>query len=178
MNKECAMEFPFQTVYDHFARPIVTMGLKEKMFDPRMFLAFMRGNEIDRITELPHIERFFGSEGGKDTLGMFVRTSMAMVGDMEICMVLMSEAWYKVIPNSDNKPLKDVRPRGSIANDPDSQECIMITIYRPEGTRMGTLYINPDRSLTYSPLHKSTSIGGRLSTHPDREDLPEDLTQH
>ncbi len=171
-------EFPFQTVYDYFAMPLVTHGLSSELFDPMMCTVAMIDDKIVACTPLPRVERFFRNGGGKDALGMFLRTSMALIGDSAYCLVLMSEAWYKSIQNSDNKPLKDVRPRGSLENDPDAQECIMITIYRPEGTRMGTLFINPDRSLTYSPLHNSTSIGGRLSTHPDREDLPEGMTQH
>jgi hypothetical protein len=101
--------FPFEAVYEYFARPLVTLGLDEIMFQPKMFTVTVEGEKVVRVAPLPDVGRFFESGGGKDALGDFVRTVMAVVDDMPVCLVLMSEAWYKTIPDPENKGLKAIR---------------------------------------------------------------------
>lgn len=177
-------EFPFQKVYDHFAQPMVVLSPVPIDLAPSLAIVRMKGEEIENITILPdeHVALFFRNASGKAALGEFLRMSLglAKANNEPICLVLMAESYFKQtsIEGSKEETLKRLQKQ-SLANDPDASECIMISIYRPDEMRMGVMSLNEDRSLNYAPLMPTDGkISGRLTNHPDKDDLPEGMTSH
>jgi hypothetical protein len=164
-------DFPFERIYNHFAKPLADRGkLQTDMLPP--FFAVVRINEEDKleVTELDDIGRFFEGPGGTTALGDFIRMVVPAMGDQPVCLVLITEAYY-LEQKKEGGTLEDAlkaRGTGRLKDNPESKECVMIKIYRPEGGASGMMEIKPGRIVEYAPMWpKDADIGGNLSLTPD-----------
>jgi len=159
-------EFPYEEVYKHFAEPIVKNGLPEETMNPMMWIVNTDWKKITDLELAPEEQtaKYFRDYGGKTALGKVIRLSVSEIGTNPYCIVLISEAYQKMVNKPSEEQLPQVR-KGSLENDPEAEEVVMISIYRPEGTRMGVLPIAADRTVKFAPLYEN-SVHGRLTTHP------------
>lgn len=158
--------FPWDAVYDHFAKPLVEMGLKDyKMLPPMMASVFTSDGEVTGVHVLPMeaIGKFFASASGKDRLGEFIRMSLTTIPDGG-CLVLVTEAYRR---ETKLKEELEEMNRVGLKDDPKAIEVVMIKLFMKDESRVGMLRINADRSLEYGGLEDWKSAGGRLSINPN-----------
>lgn len=162
-------DFPFDAVYDHFARRLVATKLRDEMLEPCLFSVVVTDGEII-VRPYPSIASFFTSASGKAALGEVIReVTMALRDDM--CLVMVSEAWAKAVPLSHSDQHDR---RHELGSDPDANEVIVIFIYRPDAMRTGYMSIGPKRSVTYQPLNADEQrYGGRMTLAPDVDPVKE-----
>lgn len=160
-------EFPYEAVYKHFADPIVKNGLPKIDMTPMMWIVNTDWEKITDLTLAPEEEtvKYFRNSSGKDALGKVIRLSVAEIGTNPYCIVLISEAYQKIV---DRQHLKEQGKR-DLSRDPEATQVVMISIFRPEGTRMGTLPIATDRTVKFEPLKTDGKVSGRLTTHPEKK---------
>jgi hypothetical protein len=163
-------DFPFEAVYDHFAKPLVEMGLKDyEMLPPLMASVLAVDGKLAAVDVLPMeiIGKLFQSDSGKDRLGLFIRMAVSALPN-DSCLVLMTEAYMRETKLKEE--LKAMREAG-LKDDPKSVEVVMIKVFTKDKSRVGMLRINADRSLEYGPLQAWESAGGRLSTEQELDDI-------
>lgn len=160
------MEFPFEKVFDHFAKPLDGKVVGEDQWKPSMYCVYLAGGEVAGIEELP-VAQFFGSNQGKAALGGVIRTILGYLPSAA-CLVLTSEAWLKrevLAPGA----LRHDRSR-SLEHDPAAQVALMFHLYHRSGQQVGWLPLGPGRVLAYQPLNLDMITGGgRLTLQPDRD---------
>lgn len=164
-------EFPFQKVYDHFAHQLVMAGKVPEDIGPSLIIIRLKDGEIERETPLDGnmVGMFFNGSSGKALLGQFIRESMNLAKKMgeSVGMVLMSEAYCR-FGEGGKKEAEKIMKRGSLADDPEARECVMVTVYSPDDMRMGTLPMDENRNLTYAPLlFTDAKFMGSLTTNPE-----------
>lgn len=177
-------EFPFQTVYDHFAHELVLRAPVPEDIAPSLCLVRLNDGEIVDVTELPweQVALFFSNASGKVALGNFLRKALSVAQYVKepLCFVLIAEAYFKQakLEGSKAETLKRMK-NGSLADDPVASECIMISIYRPDTMRMGVLSLAADRMLNYAPLMPTDGdIVGSLTLNPDVDAAKKAATAH
>jgi hypothetical protein len=160
-------DFPFERVYNHFMKPLADRGrLSPEMLDP--FFAIVRVNEQSEleVTKLDEAERFFEGPGGTAALGDFIRMVVPAMGNEPVCLVLISEAHY--LERKTEGDVMKARGTGRLSNNPESKECVMIQIYRPDRQRFGMMEIKPGRKVEYAPMPEDwKTMSGNLSLTPD-----------
>jgi len=173
------MNFPFKEVYEHFALPLCTMDLTDGIFPPTIAIVKTEKGKIVNVEILPELAvgLFFRSSEGKANLGQFIRESMGHIGKLPYCLVLMTEAYYKTVIST---PETDIEALGksSLTNDPEAQECVVITIHTPDSVQMGYLPFDTNRKLKFVPLEMNIKATGRLTNHPEKDDLPAGMNVH
>lgn len=159
-------DFPFDVVYEHFARRAVDAWVVEenRPKPPMMFTVAVEDGELLGVIPYP-VHPLFSSERGKDMMGLLLERIVPKIPD-GACMVLMSEAWVLFKPYKPGDPLPE-RSEGSLGDNPESRECVLVNIYRPRVSRVGHLMVGADRKLVYSPLETGyISMGGRFMPEP------------
>lgn len=171
-------EFPFDIVYDYFAKPIVKSGLDSGMFEPKGYLVEVQEGTVYMAKPLPQyaVNSFFSSNAGKNALKDFLHIAMGAVGYQPYCVVLVAESYYKKIDNPTPEQIEEGN-RGSLADDPLAEDAIMIAIHRPEAAMMGMLPIMANRTVKFEPLMTEGKLTGRLSGEDYRE-RPKDASTH
>lgn len=156
-------EFPFEMVYDHFAKKLVAEGLKEEMMAPMGVFVGIESHEIGSIEAVPSelMNHFFDSVHGKEALSRFIAFIMEQAPENG-CFVMISEAYYRKKDKPRAEEIKKISS-SSLADDPEADECVLIVIHRPEGPEVGMLPIMADRSLKYQPLVENAKFSGRLA---------------
>ncbi len=123
------------------------------------------------LTKLEGAERFFVGPGGTAALGDFIRMVTPAMGAEPVCLVLITEAYYLEVPKDQCETMEDAkkaRGKGRLEHHPQSKECVMIKMYRPDVMRCGMLKILPGRLVEYMPLiEEQADLGGNLSLNPD-----------
>lgn len=164
--------FPFEVVYDYFANGMVRDGLEDDIMPPTLWLVGLNDvGSVGTVRQLDDISSFFETRQTKALMGQFIREAVAEIGDSLTCLVLMSEAYMKLEKGT---KAEDVSQKGSLADDPEAKEIVMISVYRPEDMRIGGCPINEDRSVTYAPLQKCTSSAGSMSLNPSKTTFQEE----
>lgn len=140
------MTFPFNVVYDHIAKPLCKTGLHKETLDPYMAIVEVQDNKVTNVKQLPseNINPFFMKGNSKQGLANFIRLALTGIGDHPFCIVLITEAFIKVMETKNRKDLPEYK-QGQLAEDPESEEAVFINIYRPEGSACGFLKIKKDR---------------------------------
>jgi hypothetical protein len=158
------MEFPFELVFDYFAKPLDGKVVPEHGWPPALYLVFLAGGAVDHVEPLP-VAHLFGSNQGKAQLGAGIRRVLADL-PATACLVLTSEAWQKTVQVVPGAPPRD--RTHSLEGDPEAQDILTFQLYHHTGQQTGALPIGPGRVVAYRPLDMNlTSAGGRLSLRPD-----------
>lgn len=158
------MEFPFELVFDHFAKRLDGRVVLEGSWEPTLYLVFLPGGDIDHVEALP-VAQFFESNQGKAQLGARIRRVLADL-PATACLVLTSEAWQRTVQVVPGMPSRHDRSK-SLEHDPEAQDILTFQLYHRTGQRTGALPIGPGRVVSYQPLDMDVvSAGGRLSLRP------------
>jgi len=153
------MEFSFQAVYDLFSDKLVGNKIPSIPYGPLLIRIFFDDNKTPRFLELnPELVLpFFLSQGGKDRLRDFIDESLKRDTEnclehegLDFCIVLINEGHIKEFPD-DFKNIESMKSMGLI-HDPEAKNVIIIAIHHSSGKRVGFLYIDKDRHVTYGPL--------------------------
>lgn len=162
-------DFPYEEVYEHFARPLVEVGLGTEVLSAMMALALTEGQKVIKVDMLPNamVRVFFSGPEGKEMLGRFIRDAIAKMPD-KTCLVLITEAHWREAKSLEEAKEAD---RNGLKNDPKAIEVVMVSIYTRNGQQIGILPIKADRTLEYQPMERMKKAAGRLTTNPNKEDL-------
>lgn len=170
-------DFPWNYVYDIFAKPVVEKGLPAETMIPKMFVVYVEGERIKRMHEVPVAQFFIGTDG-KSELSSIIRLSLECIDEsMPFCIVLLSEAYMRVTVKTTDEELKEIEEKG-LENDPRATECVFINIIRKHENRYGSLPIMPDRSVKYSTLQSGGVSSGRFSSTGANEGLRDFVKHH
>jgi len=166
--------FPYEVVYEHFARRALEVGLPPNAEHPPMLLLVkVAGDKLVDIETFPDASVFFVTgERGKAILGRFLRGVVPTLPS-DVCLVLISEAYTrKMVAEPGDSPEKiRAQAPADLSQDPEAIEVLSFQIYRPGAQRVGYLPIGPGRTLQYKPLEDPhAAIHGRLAAEPTRPD--------
>lgn len=158
--------FPFEAVYDYFAKPIVEQGIGDGIFGPLFVTVGVEDGEVVHAMPYPEalIGKFFENGAGKEAFGRVITKALEKIADETFCLVLAMESYYK---KQNKETPRDMTK--SLADDQDAEEGILIVVYRPEGSRAGMLPILAGRKVEYSPLRDGKPVEGRLAGAVDAE---------
>lgn len=156
--------FPYEVVYDYFAKPLAGSTLAADTWEPRMYAVFAKDGAVAIVEKLP-VAPLFTSVKGKSVLGGVIRMMLKQLPP-DSCLVLMSESWIKTVDAS--KAGQHERSK-SLEHDPDATEAIAIMLYGPgDAMKAGHLPIGAGRVVRYQPLIPGQAeSGGRLSPQPE-----------
>lgn len=172
-------DFPFGKVYDFLARPILEITLPPEDVLPMMAMIHVESGEIVKMNNFPDdlVVRFFRDSNGKAMLGQAIREAMTTISSVKrfsesACLVLITEAYFKEVNKPPAEEVKRLM-KTSLVGDSEAQECMMISIYRPELVRMGALPISADRTVSYREMFPvEGKLKGKFSLAPEEDDLP------
>jgi len=168
-------DFPFEAVYDKLARFMIDKGLPQEDMPAALFVAKI----IDGEPEFdlgPPISSLMNSRSGKLVLNRLIGTIVTALPD-DMCVVFLSEAYLRGIKIEDGQDYEQARAAlpAMLKDDPESQEVMMINIFRRGENRTGSLPIGPNRTLTYAPLNKMAHTMGDLI--PEESQTPKEKMQ-
>lgn len=172
-------DFPFEAVHEHFAKPLAGFELGPDDMAPVMAFVRAEGAKLVQVDVIPEFvtNRFFSGPDGKTALGQFIRDSLAKMSELfpDGGIVVLCEAYFKEVRvenENDKKKLDAYRNKGSLADDPEADECVMISIYSTKEMRIARLPISAGRIVEYRELEPFMASAGRLTLNPEEEDLP------
>lgn len=170
------MSLPFQTIYDYFAKAMVAKGLGDRQVPPMIFFVETKHARITDVTPLDGAEVFMTSPRAKDVLSQFLNYMVPKLPPMA-ALVVISEAYIRTMTAGPNGDMP-TREHASLEDDPLAHEVVMISVYSPEGTRIGHLPIRAGRKLEYAPVMDNayTHAVGRLVVPPSV--APAGATKH
>lgn len=169
--------FPWEFIYDAFAKPIAKQGLDKEDMTPKLFAVHVEDGAIVGLQPLP-VAQFFSGPNGKDLLGGIIRSALDTVDDdAPFCLVMLSEAYMRHVDLPTDEEAEKIQ-NSSLKDDPKATECVYINIMRKHENRIGALPIMPDRSVKYAPLMHVGSSSGRFSSTGQDEGFRNFVKRH
>jgi hypothetical protein len=157
------LEFPYEKVYEFFARGLTGTIVKENPFAAMFYGVAIVDGEVNTNGGMS-IQDYFSSAAGQAAFGEELREMLPSLTP-RFGLVVIAESWIKMTD------LEGARRRDrtrSLEHDPDAIEALVIMIYGPGGEmRKGTLPISRGREVAYQAIEAAGGLsGGRLSPNP------------
>lgn len=159
-------DFPFEQVYEHFARRLVQVGLDPHTMPPILAVGRVDGTTLERVEVFPTelVAPMFKSAQSKRMLKDLIDMALSGFPDENSFLIVMSEAFRRITRSAE---VAAELSKTGIQNDPEADEVVMIAIYTRTGNRFGYLPIKADRSLEFEPLLAVEILSGNLAVHAD-----------
>lgn len=147
--------FPYEAVYEHFARRLMTLGLPtDGDMPPSLIIARVADGKVIDM-DVHDLRKHLATNGGKDHIGAVLRKVVSVLPP-DACLLLISEAYERYVRADAHEGIEEMRKRARVhrklSQDPSAVEIVSIQILRPDGNRLGRLPIMPGRRLAYRPL--------------------------
>lgn len=171
--------FPFDAVHAHFANAIKGYDLSDGDMPPMMAYVLTDWTNVKQIDMVPVAltVEFFRDTEGKEKLGKFIRESVAEMGALPVCIVIMCEAYVRSVHVNELPEKRQSIMENGLKDDPDATECVFMQIYSATEQRVSRLPISKERIVGYGVLESASLASGRFTMNPDTENSPIDARQ-
>lgn len=146
------MAFPFEEVYDFFARPMDGKTLKSPVSDPvLMKLRFVNGKPVEASLAPPlFVLLYLAEDGGQEKLSKLINASIENEDD-SFCTVLYHEGHVKLLKEDIPEAVRPALLEKGLSNDPSAQHVLFMRIFHRTGLYAGFLPVDKNRRVKYVP---------------------------
>lgn len=143
------MTFPFETLYDFFAKPMAGKILKSPVSDPILMQLQVRNGRpvVGAMAPTMMVLLYLVDPDGQKKLLELINTTIASADD-SFCMILAHEGHIKLFQGSTTEELTPMLDKG-LSNDPTAQHVLMVRIFHRTGVYSGFLPIDENRRVQY-----------------------------